>query len=707
MSLSHKTLFMVPLGCAIIILAGSAGADSYYVSTSGNDSSDGTTITAPFLTIQKAARVAGAGSIVYVRGGTYRETVTPAHSGTTCAPITFRNYNGESVTICGADLVSGSWSAYSGSIYKTNVGALDFDQLFVDGKMNLKAQWPNNGSLDPFNKSCMATVQSGTTTSLTDNSMPIADWSGGKLWMLPGLHWVGFDRVITTFDPSSRTVDFGGTGHSFYAPGPGDRYYVFDKLEALDTVGEWFLDKTTHDLYLWTTSSDSPARHAVEVKTRAFALDVSNKGFISFDGINFVSGSINLSGSTSCSVKNGSIKYPDYFENADGYVLKDCGVVVSGTGNVLDHLEIAYTPGAGINVSGVDNQITYCTLHDIDWTGGEYGAITYGIEPKPDVGQHRNIMMSHNKIHKTGRSGFLGHYSEASILTYNDVSDVGVLCNDLGVVYVDKDGGMGGIPSVIAYNRFHDNNGTGSAIYFDSYTGEVTYTGQNYIVHHNIIYNISPWAAFHVNGGADVLGSRGLSFYNNTTWNCTKSIMASCDRAGRNFAGMTFESNIVTYPLSMAWYVSYVDVNNFTTGDPLLVSPSTGDFRLQSGSPCIDASAVITSVTGEYIGSAPDIGALEYSGGTTSTKTPAAAAYVVFDPRSFRLAISHAGHHNIDIVRASGAIVARFSGEGEIAYSLKGVVSTGGIYFVKASMGMMGKQGSASIIAILGRIPRS
>src|SRR5688500_14247788 len=54
---------------------------SYFVSTAGNDAHAGSA-SAPFRTIQRAADVAQPGDTVFVRGGTYRETVTPRRSGT-------------------------------------------------------------------------------------------------------------------------------------------------------------------------------------------------------------------------------------------------------------------------------------------------------------------------------------------------------------------------------------------------------------------------------------------------------------------------------------------------------------------------------------------------------------------------------------------------------------------------------------------------
>ena len=79
-------------------------AADYYVSPSGSDSSPGT-LSQPFQTIQKAASVMVAGDTAFIRAGIYRETVTPANSGTQNAPITYMPYNGESVTVSGAGVM--------------------------------------------------------------------------------------------------------------------------------------------------------------------------------------------------------------------------------------------------------------------------------------------------------------------------------------------------------------------------------------------------------------------------------------------------------------------------------------------------------------------------------------------------------------------------------------------------------------------------
>src|SRR5579871_1689879 len=106
---------------------------NFVVSPSGSDSNVGD-LAHPFATIQHAASVAQPGDTVYIRGGTYHETVTPARSGISGAPIIFEPYDGASVTVSGADPVGG-WTAGANSVYSTSPGwnlGDNNNQVFLD-----------------------------------------------------------------------------------------------------------------------------------------------------------------------------------------------------------------------------------------------------------------------------------------------------------------------------------------------------------------------------------------------------------------------------------------------------------------------------------------------------------------------------------------------------------------------------------------------
>jgi hypothetical protein len=69
--------------------------DSFFVSTSGRDTNSGT-LSNPFATLSKAISASSSGDTIYMRGGTYTNSITISKSG-----ITIRNYNNEKPIIVG------------------------------------------------------------------------------------------------------------------------------------------------------------------------------------------------------------------------------------------------------------------------------------------------------------------------------------------------------------------------------------------------------------------------------------------------------------------------------------------------------------------------------------------------------------------------------------------------------------------------------
>ena len=87
-----------------------SSGSAFYVATSGSDSNAGTMLS-PWKTIQHAADSVQAGDTVYVRAGTYNESVTIAVSGSaTAGPVIFQNYPGETAIVDGTGLTPSSSS---------------------------------------------------------------------------------------------------------------------------------------------------------------------------------------------------------------------------------------------------------------------------------------------------------------------------------------------------------------------------------------------------------------------------------------------------------------------------------------------------------------------------------------------------------------------------------------------------------------------
>jgi hypothetical protein len=103
----------------LTIQAPSRSGVTYYVSTTGSDSSAGT-LAAPFRTIQHAASIAAAGDTVQVRAGVYNEKVAlPSSGNATSGYISFMSYPGETAVVDGTGLSCCGSTGQDGLFYLT------------------------------------------------------------------------------------------------------------------------------------------------------------------------------------------------------------------------------------------------------------------------------------------------------------------------------------------------------------------------------------------------------------------------------------------------------------------------------------------------------------------------------------------------------------------------------------------------------------
>src|SRR5687768_8412915 len=229
---------------------------TYYVAPGGSDSAPGS-LEQPLRTIQQAADRAAAGDTVLIRGGVYRETVTLPRSGAADAPITFRPFNNESVTVSGADVVSG-WSSHSGSIYKASQGwdlGLGQNQVFVDGQMMIEARWPNTtldvsrpkkATADAVTAMYAGEASYATVTDDALNGFAPGAWAGGTILIASGESWVTQAGSITSSGSGKVSFDYvqrlNPKSGRFETPRAGDPYFLTGKFVGLDAAGEWFFD---------------------------------------------------------------------------------------------------------------------------------------------------------------------------------------------------------------------------------------------------------------------------------------------------------------------------------------------------------------------------------------------------------------------------------------------------------------------------------
>ncbi|MEE9438800.1 MAG: T9SS type A sorting domain-containing protein [Saprospiraceae bacterium] len=147
----------------------------FYVSTTGSNSNDGTSLGQPWKTIQYAMDNATANSIVNITTGTYNEKVEVNVSGSVNNTIVFKNYGNDMVTISGAGInnpeavigiIDQSYITIQG-LYITDNEQLDAQGIVVEGNCQNIEIRNNDISKINFSSNASAPVNSST------NSQPI------------------------------------------------------------------------------------------------------------------------------------------------------------------------------------------------------------------------------------------------------------------------------------------------------------------------------------------------------------------------------------------------------------------------------------------------------------------------------------------------------------------------------------------------------
>jgi hypothetical protein len=634
--------------------SGVRAATIYYVATTGSDSNAGTSLAAPFRTINKCATVAVAGDTCQIRAGTYRETANVANSGTAGAPITFMPYNNEKVIVSGTDVIT-NWTAHdltgSKRIYRAsmpfnmNVRSSTWpnyqstnNQIFVDGKMMPEARWPNI-PIDQVTRQANAyqarsdgatnhAVHSVTYTDSALSSFTTNFWQGAKINFSPGfkIAWTTCDVTASTTssvslqcnpDPGQfnrrSELDLPGQG-DFYIPGPQNPYYLWGKYGALDAAGEWFRD-AAGTLYLWTPDGSSPSTKVVEARARPYAFNLWDRAHITIQGLQLFAAGIRTSNSSDYLTIDGiEAYYTWHFQEIPAFYgeMGTRGLMLGGDHSVIQNSVLGYSAGAIANLSyyydsgnppQTHNRFINNVAFDTSYMANQPG-IT-GVNAGGGAGNH---LMEHNTMFYSGAvlvDMALGH------IRYNDVYQSHQQISDLGTIYTWNSDGHG---SETAYNFVHDNYGEWNQTY-SFWGGNGIYpddNARNYVIHHNIIWGHTSngIATF----GLEPSGAGGYrKFYNNTV-DGSMSFLLKPERQQTN-VGTEVRNNIVAIKTAGDGYddPNLIKSNNLL-GNGLYVNRPAADYRLRADSPAINAGMVLAPYTNGFVGAAPDIGALEFGG---------------------------------------------------------------------------------------------
>lgn len=575
-----------------------------YVAKNGNDNKAGTEAQ-PYRSIQKAAQVAQAGDIVYIKAGVYRETVTPANNGTAANPIIFRAYGDGEVTISATEPVL-NWSIHSGSIYKaTATMPLGIaNMLYFDGVAMDLARWPNNTDNNRYTIDAKP-VTGGSASHVEAPDVLDIDWSGGYIWYLGAHSGASWTRPITS--SSASRVDFTAVditkwpfnphNPTVFRNGNRGRFYLLNALGALDHEREWYYKNNT--VYFKAPGNANPNNATVEYAAREKTINIT-KNYIEFDGINAFGGKVYVKGKNA-SIKNGVFRHCletiDDLNNTSAQIGNGAFDVL-GDYTTIENNIIEYGSANGIVVKGSSGGKNSVVRNNIIRHFNTIGNHSSLIRSTAD-----NVKVLNNTCYSTGRDGLYINAYNCEV-AYNDVYQAMKINNDGGVFYVVGNDNQKN--TEVHHNWFHDSDGPDYAdgrcagIYLDN-------DSKGYDVHHNVVWNVT-WTGIQTNW--DVWDNE---IYNNTLWNVEEAMGAWLpNRSG--YQTTIQRTKIYNNFASEPDWLGTDEQNNLIDHEDLFVDIANHNFTPKAGTALIDAGKVIAGITDGYIGTAPDIGAYERGG---------------------------------------------------------------------------------------------
>jgi len=335
---------------------------SFYVSGKGNEADPGTK-TRPFASIKRAlieARKTPGCVTIYLLGGTYYLeqpiVFTSEDSRKENETLTLTNFENQKVTVSGGALLNLKWKPYRNGIWRARVEQdLIFDELFVNGQLQRMARYPN---YDPS-----ARFLGGTAVDAVSKERS-SGWKapeGGYVHALHRSEWGDFHYIITGKNDNGELVLEGGWQNN-RRMGMHPKYrFVENIFEELDTVNEWFYNKSTKFLYYFPQVGQDPGKAKFETPQIAHLFEF--KGSETNQVRN-----INISGLMLTQTLRTFMQNKEPLLRSDWTIYRGGAVVYEGAINcVLKNCSLVNLGGNAVffNNFNRNNEVSGCQISDI------------------------------------------------------------------------------------------------------------------------------------------------------------------------------------------------------------------------------------------------------------------------------------------------------------------------------------------------------
>jgi parallel beta-helix repeat protein len=444
-------------------------ANSYYVSTSGNDSNHGKSPSNPWKSLEKInnTEFKPGDKIFFKRGDSWNGTLTLNISGHKNFPVVFGAYGtGENPRIYGSEKIIG-WELHSGEIYKASVNHR-VGQIFIDGERIRTARYPDDGYI--YIDSVINETQF-ISQALNHNF----DYTGSK-WYGRTIYWHGVLRDVVASDSQKLSLNLAPERNL----DPKEGFFLMNKLEFLTKPGEWYYDSETQMIYLWTPNGDSPSDYLVTASIYEDGIALYNSQYVIIENFDLREqdfNGINLQNNFFVTIKNNKISY------ADGY-----GIYAEGGENyVISDNQVSNSNGGGLNLKVKNSVISdnfiqnTAVFHEI----GLKGTIASNGGSGAEISGDGNII-EYNSINNSNYNGLF--YRGASVIRFNYIKNSCLFKDDGGAIYTNTSGSKGYIHNNIILNSIGNpegyiaDRGLAEGIYIDR-------IAQHVVVENNTIIN--------------------------------------------------------------------------------------------------------------------------------------------------------------------------------------------------------------------------
>ncbi len=561
---------------------------------------------------------------VVIHGGTYflpePVLLSPADSGTEQSPVMYRAADGERVVLSGGRRVEGPWKKDDGAIWSADLPGSDrdwnFRQLFVNGRRELRARFPNVDATPPH-----LFGGGGRKDSLTVASGTIKAWWGAardaQVHVVPERRFFNQLQTVTGVD-AARSRILLGPQEQHARITDGSWFHLEGVREELDQAREWFFDANARRVFYWPEDGRDPNQMDIvaprlnrlfhfrgDVEAGTPVEHVILRG-LEFRHTTYTLGHIEarvhtdaaviLENAANCRIERcqfenlggyGAWLHLDSCENSiDGNTITDAGgggvLLTSARFGYMDDSKL-FTPGAAAaKVAPLRNQITRNHIHHC-------GRIRYynsgvHLDSRPaETALAAGNRIANNFIHDMSRNGIFAFRNQGgNIIEYNRIENIMLATEDGGGIHFATMNQIAA-PNLIAHNLVADVWGwrqlpgggrerhIARGIYLDWFTASTR-------VENNIIFNTR-------SGGLQFNAGDNNEFVNNlvvgdtTRWDTHwRGANAQGTRDERNLVvkskdppsplrdpargDFTLAQDYAHYPDGFAW----IDVNQIGTG---------------------------------------------------------------------------------------------------------------------------------------------